>query len=646
MSRLTSRLAAAACLATLVGSSVLLPAAAPIAAAQTVSIPAPTQDLYPRESTPVMLQGGQQPFFPIKTALTQSGHVAVADRLVVRFSQAVTASDLATIQSRASALGAGTAKALTPITPNSYLVDVSGSASLEAAAAAYRAADTRVSSAGADQMLSASDLPAPNDPQFPSQANLSRVQMAQAWNRTHGMQGKWIAILDTGIDTSNPDLAGVVVNSANMVGSNQSAPDVFGHGTHVAGIAAAIPNNATEVAGASFSSQLLNVKVLGDDGRGPVDAIVRGIYWAADHSASVISMSLATDDSSDCDPSILGDIFGSDTANMRDATDYAWSKNIFLVAAAGNFGNSDQHMPASCPHVMGVANTQNDDTLNPNSSFGTWVDIAAPGTSVLSTAHAGGSACQSGLSGGVSRCTGTSMATPLVAGIAAMVQASCSSPLTSQGVWDRIANTADQTPDTGSKYLNGRVNALKAVCYTPPTSLHVGSIGQSSLQLVWNDNSPGESNFTLWYEVSGSNNWQVAGVLAPNTESFTHSGLDCRTSYDYKVQACDSNGCSAFSNMTSATAGWFRLTVSVSGGGKVTSSPAGINCGVGFTSCSMLVAPGTVVHLTPTATGTPSKGIVNLFDHWEGACSASDSACTLTMSGARTTKAVFVRDTL
>ena len=98
--------------------------------------------------------------------------------------------------------------------------------------------------------------------------------------------------------------------------------------------------------------------------------------------------------------------------------------------------------------------------------------------------------------------------------------------------------------------------------------------------------------------------------------------------------------------MTSATAGWFRLTVSVSGGGKVTSSPAGINCGVGFTSCSMLVAPGTVVHLTPTATGTPSKGIVNLFDHWEGACSASASACTLTMSGARTTKAVFVRDTL
>src|SRR5206468_1255095 len=102
------------------------------------------------------------------------------------------------------------------------------------------------------------------------------------------------------------------------------------------------------------------------------------------------------------------------TANMRDATDYAWSKNVSVVAAAGNSSNSDQRMPASCPHVMGVANTQNDDTLNPGSSFGTWVDIAAPGTSVLSTAHAAGSACQSGLYGGVASCTGTSMAAPLV----------------------------------------------------------------------------------------------------------------------------------------------------------------------------------------------------------------------------------------
>jgi thermitase len=561
-------------------------------------------------------------------------------------SQAVTASDLATLQSKASALGAGAARALTPISPNSYLVDVSGSASLEAAAAAYRAADTRVSSAGADPMLSASDLPAPNDPQFPNQTNLSRVQVAQAWNRTHGMQGKWIAILDSGIDTSNPDLAGVVAASSNMVGSDQSATDAFGHGTHVAGIAAAIPNNGTEVAGASFSSQVLNVRVLGDDGKGPVDAIVRGIYWAADHNASVISMSLATDDASDCNPNIFGDIFGTDTANLRDATDYAWSKNIFLVAAAGNFSNSDQHMPASCPHVMGVANTQSDDSLNPSSSFGTWVDIAAPGTSVLSTAHAGGSACQSGLSGGVARCTGTSMATPLVAGIAALVQASCSSPLTSQGVWDRIANTADQTPDTGTRYLNGRVNALKAVCYTPPTNLHFGTVGPASLQLLWNDNTSGESNFTLWYEVSGTNNWQVAGVLPQNTVSFTHSGLTGGTSYDYKVQACDSNGCSDFSNVATAVAGWVRLSVSVGGAGKVTSSPAGINCGAGFTACSMLVAPGTAVHLTPTPSGNPQKGIINVFDHWEGACSASASTCTLTMSGTRSTKAVFVRDTL
>jgi thermitase len=592
-----------------------------------------------------MLQGGQQAFYPIKTTLTQAGRVAVADRLVVRFSQAVTATDLAAIQSKAATLGAGAAHALTPITPNSYLVDVSGAASLEAAAAAYKAADSRVTGAGADPMLSASDLPAPNDPQFPNQANLSRVQLAQAWNRTHGQPGKWIAILDTGIDTSNPDLAGVVANSVSMVGGDQSAPDVFGHGTHVAGIAAAIPNNAVEVSGASFSSQVLNVKVLGDDGRGPVDATVRGIYWAADHFASVISMSLAADDSSDCDPSIFGDIFGTDTANMRDATDYAWSKNVFVVAAAGNFSNGDQRMPASCPHVMGVANTQNDDSLNPSSSFGTWVDIAAPGTSVLSTAHPGGSACQAGLSGGVARCTGTSMATPLVAGIAALVQASCPSPLSAQGVWDRIANNADHTADTGTKYLNGRVNALKAVCYPPPTGLHVGSVGMNSLQLLWTDNTPGESNFTLWYAVTGSNNWQPV-ALPPNTTTYTQGGLAAATSYDFKVQACDSNGCSATSNVATAVAGWMRLTVSVSGAGKVTSSPAGITCGAGFTACSMLVAPGSAVQLTPTASGSTQKGIFNVFDHWEGACAASGYACSLVMNTALSARAVFVKDTL
>jgi hypothetical protein len=329
---------------------------------------------------------------------------------------------------------------------------------------------------------------------------------------------------------------------------------------------------------------------------------------------------------------------------MRDATDYAWNKNVFLVAAAGNFGNSDQRMPASCPHVMGVANTQNDDTLNASSSFGSWVDIAAPGTSVLSTAHAGGTACQGGLSGGVARCTGTSMATPLVAGIAALVQASCPSPLSSQDVWDHLANTADHTPDTGTKYANGRVNALKAVCYPPPTNLHIGTVGMNSVQLLWNDNTPGESNFTLWYRVSGTNNWQIAGMLPPNTTTFSQVGLTTGTSYDFKVQACDSSGCSGFSNFASAVPGFMRLTVSVSGSGKITSIPAGINCGLGFTACSALLAPGSVVNLTPQGGGTPQKGIFWVFDHWNGACAGSGFTCSLVMNTTRSAQAVFAKD--
>jgi thermitase len=644
MSKPTSRvIRAVGTCALLASSSLFAPAVAVPAAAQTVAVPVPTQELYPRQSTPVMLTTGQ-PAYPIKTVITSAGREAVADRLLVHFQQPVTAADLTTIQSKASALGAGAAHALIAVGPATYLVDVSGAASLEAAAQAYKLADPRVADVGADSLLTPDDAAPPNDPQFPNQKNISKVQLPAAWNRTHGQAGKWIAILDTGIDSSNADLANQVVANVNMFSANETTADVIGHGTHVAGIAGAITNNGLEVAGASFSSQLLNVKVF-DDGsvKAPTDAVIRGIYWAADHGASVINMSLGAQH--DCDTNILGEIFGTDNARMRDALDYAWSKNIFVAASAGNDTSSDVEFPASCPHVMGVANVTDTDTLFTTSNFGSWVSLAAPGVNVLSTAHPGGVKCQSGLSGGMSRCTGTSMAAPLVSGTAALVQASCGT-LPAQAVWDHIANTADPIAGTGTLFQNGRLNALKAVCFPIPTNLHIGTVGMNSLQLLWNDTTPGESFFEIQSEISGTNSWTTAALVAPNTVNWTHSGLTAGTSYDHRVRACDSNGCSSFSNVATASAGFMRLTVSVSGAGTVTSAPAGIKCGTTFTACSMLVAPGTVVHLTPTASGNLGKDILNVFDHWEGACAAAGFTCSLTMNSNLTTKAVFVKDTL
>src|SRR5438477_123076 len=258
--------------------------------AQSISVP--SQELYPRQSTAVTLTNGRAAF-PLKTVMTSAGREVVADRLLVRFSQPVTSADLTAIQNKATALGGGAARALTPVGATGYLVDVSGAASLETAAQAFRQADARVASVGADSLLSADDAAPPNDPQLASQTNLNRVRMPAAWNRTRGATGRLIAILDTGVDTTNPDLAGQVVSSINMFSANETPFDVMGHGTHVAGIAGAATNNGLGIAGAGFNTQLLNVKVFDDGtGKAPVDAIVRGIDFAVNHGASVINMSL------------------------------------------------------------------------------------------------------------------------------------------------------------------------------------------------------------------------------------------------------------------------------------------------------------------------------------------------------------------
>ena len=144
--------------------------AAPPASAQVAPapIPLPTTDIYPRTTTPVMLQNGVAAY-PIKTTLTQSGKPAVADRLLVSFQAGLSDADLTTIHKKAAALGAGAARSLTRISANGYLVDVSGAASLETAAQAYKTADARVLSAAADAVANAPA--APSRPASPEQSS-------------------------------------------------------------------------------------------------------------------------------------------------------------------------------------------------------------------------------------------------------------------------------------------------------------------------------------------------------------------------------------------------------------------------------------------------------------------------------------------
>jgi thermitase len=599
-------------------------------------------DPYPRAAAPITLQLGAQQITarPLRTTLLASGAQVLADRILVRFSQPVTDADLAAIQAKASKAGGGAAQALVRIGANSVLIDVTGAASIEAAATAYLGADTRVQGAGPDYLMRSHEVP--NDPDFPKQWGMAKIQAPAAWNRTHGSVSQVIAVLDSGLNDqgadANPEFGGKAVDHHDFTGSSIGTDDVFGHGTHVAGIAAAGTNNALGVAGAGYDSRLLIGKVLDDTGSGSMSQLTDAIFWAADHGATVINMSLGSTDRQDCNPAWYETLFDAGRAELRDAIDYATSKNVVVVASAGNNGDTQQLWPAACPNVLSVANTDANDNLSASSTRGTWVDVAAPGSGIWSTTVPGGAVCQSGIVGGEAFCSGTSMAAPHVSGLAALVRASCGFS-SAASVVSRITSMADAVAGTGTNFQFGRVNALRSVCFPAPTGLRLtGFLTSTSLQFSWSDTTPFESRFELWFRANGGA-WSFVNVPA-NTTSFSHTGLIEGASYEHKIRACDALGCSGFSNSVIGTAGFKSLNVSILGAGKVTGP--GITCGRGFTDCADSYAPGTIVQLHPEPYINLQKNIEWDFDHWEGACAGQSWDCTLTMSSNVSTKAVFV----
>lgn len=280
----------------------------------------------------------------------------------------------------------------------------------------------------------------PNDPGYASEWGLSRIQAASAWDVTTGSAAISIAIVDSGIDVTHPDLSSKVISSVNFSTSATSS-DVYGHGTHVAGTAAAATNNATGVAGVGYNTSLQNVKVLGDDGTGAWSAVAQGITWATDHGAKVINLS-------------LGGTTASST--VESAVNYAWNNGVVVVAAAGNNGSSAAFYPAYYANVIAVAATDSNDLLASYSDYGSWVDIAAPGSSIYST-------MKNNTYGYMS---GTSMATPHVAGVASLVLAQVGTNAAARAC---VTGTADNIGVSGIG--SGRVNAYAAVvCATQPTT--------------------------------------------------------------------------------------------------------------------------------------------------------------------------------
>lgn len=305
----------------------------------------------------------------------------------------------------------------------------------------------------------------PNDPYFePNQWGLENtgqtikdqvgtvdadIDAPTAWDTTQGTSTIKIAILDTGIDQDHEDLSAKIALQKNFT-TSETIDDLYGHGTHVGGIASAVTNNGTGVAGGCPDCVLMNGKVLRDDGAGAYSWVANGITWAADNGGKVINLSLGGT---------------SPSKTLESAVNYAWNKGAVVVAAAGNCGCQQKIYPAAYKNAIAVAATNNKDQKASFSSYGArWVDIAAPGQDIFSTFpnHPFVIEEKYGRSQNYDFASGTSMATPMTSAAAALIW-STSYGTSASNVRNRLESTADDIAGTGTYWSAGRVNAGTAV---------------------------------------------------------------------------------------------------------------------------------------------------------------------------------------
>lgn len=290
----------------------------------------------------------------------------------------------------------------------------------------------------------------PNDPLLDSEWGLARIGVAEAWDVTRGDSSLIVAVLDTGIDTNHPDLQGQFVGGWDFVGKDSVPQDDNGHGTHVSGLVAAAADNGRGISGVAPGARVMPIKVVTATGIGSHLQIAQGIEYAVHNGARILNLSLGGSEPSE---------------TLRRAVAYAWDSGALVVAAAGNENSSAPVYPAAWPNVIGVGATNVDDTRAPFSNFGGYVAISAPGVAILSTT----------MGGSYEAWPGTSMATPLVSGVAALLWSRYPN-LTNAEVRALLLETTDHIGSAGydgsgwnAEYGHGLVNAARAVGLTIAT---------------------------------------------------------------------------------------------------------------------------------------------------------------------------------
>jgi subtilisin family serine protease len=243
-------------------------------------------------------------------------------------------------------------------------------------------------------LVQAADV-TPNDKGWTDQWGPRLVSAPRAWDVTRGSQSVTVAVLDTGVDGSHPDLRGAVVGGYDVINQDAVAEDAHGHGTAVAGVIGARTNNGEGQAGLCWTCSLLAIRVLDAGGYGTTSTIAEGIVRAVDAGARVLNLSLGAD---------------ATTETESEAVAFAIARGAIVVAAAGNDGQPTTFYPAADPGVIAVAATNEHDRLYGWSNRGSAVRVAAPGCNTAPLLH-----------GAYTYFCGTSASTPVVTGIVALL---------------------------------------------------------------------------------------------------------------------------------------------------------------------------------------------------------------------------------
>ncbi|GIE33030.1 hypothetical protein Ait01nite_060750 [Actinoplanes italicus] len=299
-----------------------------------------------------------------------------------------------------------------------------------------------------DAKVYALGVPTGSDPSRSQQWGLDKIRTNEAWQRSTGA-GVKVAVIDSGVDATHPDLQGNVLSGFDAITDRAgSTTDRHGHGTHVAGTIAAVTGNDIGVAAVAPDVKIIPVKVLSDSGSGNMSDTAEGIIWAADNGAQILNMSLGST---------------SKVAAVTNAISYARSKGVTVIAAVGN--DREKGSPTSYPGadagVIGVAATDSGDRIGHYSTAGNYVDVAAPGTNILST-YPGGQ---------YKSMMGTSMATPHVAAVAALLK-SYQPSLTPDQIEAALEKSAVDLGQPGfdNDFGNGRIDAVAALNAVAPAT--------------------------------------------------------------------------------------------------------------------------------------------------------------------------------